>query len=298
MAEIYNTGLAPSNSVSITLVAVSGTVAEPLAPTIEITTDSTGRWEAELPTQSVTNGEYQTSGTFWVITEPTNPSGAPVTVYVSIPDNTVGSNVGSLPAVTLPSGGVNVITSSGAYASLSGTNVFTAPNTFNDPIAVGTPTLAGQAATKSYVDTHGLLSRVSYAPSVLASDAVTGTTPTALDTTNLTISFVAPASGDVLVRLSGRVATATAGDSAIWCLLDHTAHTLVGVLLPVNDYTQLIECSAAQLITGLSPGTTYQYDWAMAAGASVAVTLYVQGATTVATGTSIGSPATMEVWAA
>jgi hypothetical protein len=115
----------------------------------------------------------------------------------------------------------------------------------------------------------------------------------ALDATNLTISFVAPASGDVLVRLSG--SADTVGASNYWGLCDHTTLAQVGFTACVASITYTtIFAAPAFLITGLVAGNIYQYDWA---GLGTVANLTVQGATGAPSQPNAG-PAVMEVWAA
>jgi hypothetical protein len=59
--------------------------------------------------------------------------------------------------------------------------------------------------------------------------------------------------------------------------------------------TTIVGASMVQKITGLTPGTTYQYDWAAATGATGGtITTYANGATT-PSNSAVG-PAVMEVW--
>jgi hypothetical protein len=146
----------------------------------------------------------------------------------------------------------------------------------------------------------GLLASVEYAPAVEVQYTSSADTPTVIDATNLTISFVAPASGKVLVRLSG--AAGGGGASATsWCLLDHTSSVQLGYTHVVNSSVSSIEVIATSipiLLTGLTPNTTYQVDWAyLCAGAGSASYLYVQGGTGLPS-TAYAGPATMEVWSA
>jgi hypothetical protein len=141
----------------------------------------------------------------------------------------------------------------------------------------------------------GLLADVQYAPSVLASPSNAGGIA-AVDATHLTISFKAPTSGNVLVRLTANQYT-PAGGYAYWALLDHTAHTQVGDSVAVCGGVEVVSVtSAVFLITGLTANTTYQYDWAFL-GNGVTTTMYIQGATGIP-GQPNAGPAVMEVWSA
>jgi hypothetical protein len=148
----------------------------------------------------------------------------------------------------------------------------------------------------------GLLARVQYAPSVLTTYSTASATPSAMDATNLTISFTAPASGDVLVRLS---ACANQGDlprSGYFCLLDHTTGAQVGdsqYVVGPNTSTFTLAVSVPFLVTGLAPGTAYQYDWGFFESSTAinGIFVLVQGAQGVP-GNLYSSPAVMEVWSA
>jgi len=150
---------------------------------------------------------------------------------------------------------------------------------------------------------QGLLARVQYAPASNSSYSTTSGTLAAIDTTHLTIPFTVPASGAVLVRLTGVAYTITTGASGgFWALLDHTSHAQVGYTIGMQ-YTlansspgNMINTTAAFLITSLTPAASLQYDWAFATSAA---TFYLNAAGLTGTGSSLGvAPATMEVWAA
>lgn len=119
-----------------------------------------------------------------------------------------------------------------------------------------------------------VLQSVRYAPTSSATYTIT-TGLAAVDTTNLTISFVAPASGTVKIRASiyGRVVpTLTTGDEQYLNLIFVTHSTTN----PVSAYRRFLDIyppSASQIyvgtvcvyedtITTLTPGTTYQFDLA------------------------------------
>lgn len=106
---------------------------------------------------------------------------------------------------------------------------------------------------------------VRYAPATDINIDVSATTPTAYDTTNLRATFVAPDSGAVDVVLQGLVnlpsGTTYAG---AWCLLNGT--TQVGNAVSVGrvstSESSYRGSSAHIYVDGLTPGTTYSFDWA------------------------------------
>jgi hypothetical protein len=138
------------------------------------------------------------------------------------------------------------------------------------------------------------LASVQYAPATVAT--VTGADAlTAFDTTNLTVSFVAPASGDVLVRLTGAVQNL--GSEALFGLLDHTTGDQVGVTAFLSDDasgTGILNQSVVIKVTGLVSGDTYQYDWA---GVSAGLNMFCIGVQGIPSPIYAG-PACMEVWSA
>jgi hypothetical protein len=129
--------------------------------------------------------------------------------------------------------------------------------------------------------------------------ATSSATLTAMDTTNLTISFTAPASGDVLVRLTADASVPT-NIAVMWGLLDHTSHSLVGNAVAYVTTSNLgSSYSVALLITGLSSGTSYQYDWAQGLNVTGTQGLTFGGGTGSTSLTqSMASPFVMEVWSA
>lgn len=105
-----------------------------------------------------------------------------------------------------------------------------------------------------------------YAPASPVTESVTGATVAAFDATNLTVTFTAPASGKVKVRLEavGKVSVNTS--QGYWGLLLHGTSTLIGELSLVMTSSTAIRGGYEQEITGLAAGTTYQLDWAGANG--------------------------------
>lgn len=151
-----------------------------------------------------------------------------------------------------------------------------------------------------------LLAKTVYAPgtAVTYTASTTANTLTVLDTTNLTISFTAPASGAVLIRLTGFLANASGSVAATWGLVTHGGTTLVApvALMTGGASSPTGVKSAAILVSGLTPGTTYTYDWVHSQSTTSSLTLVAQGYQTqvgaVLSATPTGAPAAMEVWSA
>jgi hypothetical protein len=166
--------------------------------------------------------------------------------------------------------------------------------------AQGTQGSQGAQGSQGSQGTQGtgnaLLALLEYAPGTQALYSTTSTTPVAVDSTNLTISFVAPPSGNVLVRLSGAVDSTDA--MSYFCLLTHGTTTQIsktGIAAASNANAD--SRSVPFSITGLTPGNTYQYDWGYFCDAGSTIYLCVQGTSSGRPGTYNRSIATMEVWA-
>ena len=190
-------------------------------------------------------------------------------------------------------------THGGTSTSAPPATTVTGPDAFGSPAVVGTGLHYARydhdhGLPAAPASGSGLIARVQYAPSSYASNPSTSTSLVAVDATNLTIAFTVPASGDVLVRLTGAcILPATA--YGYWALLDHTSGFQVGDTV-LAGYSGNFQSSAAFLITGLTPAANLQYNWAYATSLT-AIYLPVQGAQGIPGGTN-GAPAVMEVWSA
>jgi hypothetical protein len=140
----------------------------------------------------------------------------------------------------------------------------------------------------------GLLAVVQYAPAIFTNYAMSSATPAAVDVTNLTIAFTAPASGKVLVRLAGTLGSVIG--NGYFCLLDHTTAAQVSYSVFASTTQNATNIVAADfLITGLTPAGGYQYDWGWCTTTSM--NMNVIGGTGIPT-TNYASPAVMEVFSA
>ncbi len=111
----------------------------------------------------------------------------------------------------------------------------------------------------------GLLGSKLYDPAVAVSQATTSLLAmTALDTTNLRITFTAPASGKVLVRMRGVTHGATTFPGVLFGVLEST--TVRGRVAPIGGMkatalaTSQLAVEGQFLVTGLTPGNSYTYD--------------------------------------
>lgn len=153
-----------------------------------------------------------------------------------------------------------------------------------------------------------LLARTQYAPSAATTytPVALSTGLTALDTTNLKATFIAPPSGAVMVTLSALASgSTTAGNALYWGLVSTTSSpgTLVGVnaLVYVNPTTTAGDNvgmqTMTQLVTGLTAGTSYTWYFAAATTTTGHVHIIAQGGAAVTTAAT-GAPAFIEIYAA
>lgn len=116
-----------------------------------------------------------------------------------------------------------------------------------------------------------------YDPAVAVTKATTATLAlTAIDTTNLRIAFVVPASGLVLVRMQGVVHGATTMPSLLFGVLQGA--TVMGRVSPIGGLkntavaTAHITQEASFVVGGLAPGVTLTWDAAYGVETVVAAT--------------------------
>lgn len=126
-------------------------------------------------------------------------------------------------------------------------------------------------------DCPNLLATTLYDPGTAVS-ASTGSTlaMTALDTTNLRLTFNAPTSGKVLVRIGTLVHGATTAPQVLLGVLEGS--TIIGRVPGIGGYktsavaTAQLALSGDFVVTGLTPGQSYSWDAAYAVQAAVATT--------------------------
>lgn len=138
----------------------------------------------------------------------------------------------------------------------------------------------------------GLLTSTQYLPASRADTATTSTTASAVDATNLQVTFTAPASGAVIVVLTSWIEVGF-GTALDWCVLSGgTKVTGSGGTVGYQDgvtLTQQRVCYRFKM-TGLTSGSSYTWAWghARSFGSNTVTTSY---------GGSTG-PALMEIWSA
>ena len=128
----------------------------------------------------------------------------------------------------------------------------------------------------------GVLAHVAYDPAPTGSPTdVTTTSGTlvALDATNVTVTFTAPASGRVSVYLEAVTLRPSAADQTKWGLVD-TGGTQVGNSILMSAIASYLRLGATVVVTGLTPGSSYTYRFAHAtttATSTTATTRYSGG---------------------
>lgn len=105
----------------------------------------------------------------------------------------------------------------------------------------------------------------------------TSTSSVDVDETNLAVTFVAPASGKVLVRLSSLQTASTSGGHNYWQL---RVGTTVVAEAWVDDYVATSVSRRATVmfdISGLTPGASYTYKWGYRSSAGAATYVFAGG---------------------
>lgn len=145
----------------------------------------------------------------------------------------------------------------------------------------------GLSATQHGLLTHsgssGLLAVVSYTKGTDTPYTTTSTSYVDVDATNLAVTFTAPASGNVLVRLTG-TAQMGAANNGYWGLREASTTIKQGLAVGV---TNAHGATVAFHVTGLTPSSSYTYKWAWKVSTNTQ---------TMFTGPAHG-PNVMEVWA-
>ena len=146
----------------------------------------------------------------------------------------------------------------------------------NGTVLTADSTQTDGVAWKAIPSVSPYLACVAYDPNPGVRLTITSSTMSAIDTTNLTVSFIAPSSGKVLVRLSGYFAQGNGSAYMFtWALLTHSTLTAVAQQFvfgwqqaSTNSYGYNGRLFGEFVVSGLTPGQTYQYDWGYAAGSN------------------------------
>lgn len=145
-----------------------------------------------------------------------------------------------------------------------------------------------------------LLAGVAYDPAVAVTKATSSRLKmTALDTTNLRLTFTAPANGTVLVRLKGQTVGATTFPRVQLGILDST--TIRGRMspfgsLPAGVATSHMAQEVSYLVTGLTPGNSYTWDAAYGVDILLASTNLAYGGPNDNSGADAYGAFVYEIW--
>jgi hypothetical protein len=136
-----------------------------------------------------------------------------------------------------------------------------------------------------------VLGHTTYDPGSVTTKTTTGTTNFVdADSTNLTVTFVAPESGQVRVVLESPTDIGIAGNYVSWNLRDGGGD-IAGTQRAMHRTDQTVHLVANILVTGLTNGTSYTWKWGIATSVSGDTARLVIGG-------GIWGPAEMTVWSA
>ena len=135
----------------------------------------------------------------------------------------------------------------------------------------------------------GLLTAITYNPASTTSLSTSSATFVDADATNLKVTFTAPASGQVLVRLTAARTSSGTSPVQYWNVRSGGSD-IAGTGGVISATTTRSRNSHAVIVSGLTSGNSYTYTWGhMVTGTTATSTISVG---------STDGPATMEVWSA
>jgi hypothetical protein len=130
-----------------------------------------------------------------------------------------------------------------------------------------------------------------YAPSSQTISTISGTSMADVDATNMIVTFTAPASGNVLVRL-GAYADENSTCEFYWGLREGSTDITTSITRVLREASSLRYISVPMYVTGLGAGS-HSLKWSAAVGSNSARIIIQDGSATGKWG-----PAIMEVWSA
>lgn len=136
----------------------------------------------------------------------------------------------------------------------------------------------------------GLLAYTVYDPASEETKSTTSTSFVDVDAANLAVTFTAPSSGKVLIRLTALALLGTTATTRVYWNLCQGSNNISGSAGVVTVYSHEHRISHAVVLTGLTSGNEYTYKWGFRSG-------YYAHSARINVGGDAG-PAVMEVWAA
>lgn len=236
-------------------------------------------------TSAVTSGAFTGSGTGTGSggVGPAGPQGIPGATNIPCLDGEDGvDGISNIPGQIGPAGlpGIQGLTGMG----IPGLDAEEAEAPYMIP---GPPGVGGAPVTE-------LLTAISYNPNPAVLVTNSTTTAADVDATNLAVTFIAPTSGRVIVRMSA-AAIQSGASATVWCLRDTSGTVIPGSRLQVTGDTSWSRPFYFIHISGLSPNVSYTWRWAFFITGVVNTTTIGYGEDP--TLTNPRGPATMEVWA-
>ncbi len=117
---------------------------------------------------------------------------------------------------------------------------------------------SGTAGGLASFTSGSLIALTTHAPNPSIGYGTASTTLVAIDSTNLSVSFEAPESGEILVSLTGML---QAPNHSLWGLLTHGTTTVVDSWAFYN-LNEVYRTAVRRI--AVTPGTVYSWDWAFA----------------------------------
>jgi hypothetical protein len=180
-----------------------------------------------------------------------------------------------------------VLTTTGDMVRATGANALAR---FAKPTA-RTALLRVASGLPAWQDGNGLLALLRYAPATEEIKSTNSTSFVDLDATNLVVTFVVPASGAVLVRLTSHVSLSGAVDGR-WNLRESSSD-VAGTDEEVLDGGNNCRVTTLHRVSGLTPGNSHTYKWGHAVVGVGTVSEKMGGVIV----SDDGGAAYMEVWA-
>lgn len=165
-----------------------------------------------------------------------------------------------------------------AYTSGATTGTIARGKEGTTGVAHSSGDVIGCATLAADVTDVGIIACTAYNPGTLAAYTTTATTDGDVDATNLAVTFTAPTSGKVLVRLSGLTGINSTTYQLMWGLRESSTSLAASQVNGFVDANKNVFLSAPMVITGLTPGSSHTYKWSWyTTGASSTGRLYAGG---------------------